>query len=125
MKTYTRLSYFWIGFLLVLVFALPGCQTVKDMLDPDRSLNDRLRDADIVITATYDKIAKDATDGILTKDEALALIARVDEADRKLQSAKLLLKNGDAASAEKVLDLANSLLTQLRADLAEKARREK
>ena len=112
----------WLA-VLVALFAVAGCTTIRDMIDPDRTVAQRIRDADILVAASYQKITDDRRAGILTQTEALDRIATIDSIDAKIDTAKALLAGGDDQAAGKALDLANQLLLDYRKKLAEEARR--
>lgn len=108
--------------MLVALTAMSGCQTVRDLVDTDRTVKQRIRDAEILIAAGYKKVAEDRRAGILTKEESLSRIAEIDSIDSKLSTAKDLLAGGNDQAAGKTLDLVNSLLLEYRKKLAAEAR---
>lgn len=120
MKRSLFASHLWHGFWLAIVtaFMVTACAT----LDTPKTPQEAIDKTNIVLIAAANNVRDNVKSGVMTRDEALAAMAKLKELAAMTDEAQGLLDQGLAIQAQDKVKLVNTLLTSLQREIAQKAR---
>lgn len=113
--------------------ALGGCQgmggradlPVSQSLSPAaQNVQKAINEANITLAAAFNVVAQNVADGILTKPEGKAYVAKLKEFAAKVDTAQALLNGGDILNAQKQSEILSRAIVALHKEIAAKARKQ-
>lgn len=111
---------------LALAVAVPGCTLfqpapipVSATLSPAaQSVQKALNEANVTLAAAANVVAQNVTEGILSKPDGQAYVAKLKELAQKVDQAKALLDKGLVLDAKNQAELLSSLIIALHKEVA-------
>ena len=107
-------------YIIVLVQFLTAC-FLTDMVSADRTLNERISDAKIIMTAAYGSIGADVGSGFITDIEAQKRFDVVKDTRGKIDKAENFILLGQIDSAEAKMKLVETSMVAIRKYISSKA----
>ena len=118
--------------VLSLGFVLSGCALVapadlpvsQSLSAPAQAVQKTINESNIAITAAANVVAQNTIDGIWTKQEGQAYIAKLKDYASKVDAAQKMLDSGDVLNAKNQAELLSRLIVALHREVAARARKQ-
>lgn len=107
-------------YIIVLTQFLTAC-FLTDMMQPDRTLTERIADAKIILTAAYGSIGADVGSGMIDDIEGQKRFDLVKDTRDKVEKAENFILLGQIDSAEAKMKLVETSMVAIRKYISSKA----
>lgn len=120
--------------IVVLALALSGCGSIGGLFQKSdipvsatmstqaQEVQKALNEANVTLTAAATVVAQNVTEGIITKPDGQAYIARIKEFAKQVDAAQILLKGGDILNANTQAQILSKLILALHREVASRSR---